>query len=53
MKKVDRGYIVILITGVSCIILAILIDYINLKVFKTCYNNDFKYDYCEYFKKNY
>lgn len=49
-KEEDIGYIAILITGISLIILSFIYSYFKLTRFKNCYDNDFKFPYCEKYK---
>ena len=40
------GILFIILIGFSFIVIAFIYDYYNLKRFKKCYDNDFKYSYC-------
>ena len=44
----NLGYMALL--GVALIILFFLINYYDLMRFRKCYDNDFKFHYCEKYK---
>ena len=49
-EKESIGYLLILFGGVILLILAFIISYFRLARFKNCYDNNFKFPYCEKYK---
>lgn len=44
------GYLFIILGAVSLLIAAFILSYIRLARFKSCYDNNFKFHYCEKYK---
>lgn len=44
------GYLFILLGGFTLLILSFIISYVGLARFKYCYDNNFKFNYCEKYK---
>jgi len=47
MEKENDCILLIIVVGITLIGLAFIIDYINLKKFKNCYENNFHHEKCE------
>jgi len=44
------GYLFIILLGFTLLILSFIISYVRLARFKYCYDNNFKFNYCEKYK---
>lgn len=50
-KNENIGYLFIILTGFSLVLFAFLLSYYDLYRFRKCYDNDFKFNYCQKYKK--
>ena len=46
----NLGYLFIVLCGFTLLIMAFVISYVKLARFKNCYDNNFKFPYCEKYK---